>query len=72
MPFLQKHDHYIISGDFNAVPCPLLDYSLTDDPPWHRLRQSVTSSPPRLVDTYRVANPLTSEITRYRTQSRLS
>ena len=72
VPLLQKHDHYIIGGDFNAVPCTLLDLILTDDHPWHWLRQSVTSTPPRLIDTYRLVNPLTSECTRYRTQSRLS
>ena len=33
VPLLQKYDHHIIGGGFNAVPCPLLDLSLTDDPP---------------------------------------
>ena len=69
-PILKSQPHFFLEGDFNAVSCPHFDLSLTDDPPWHWLRQPTTSSPPSLVDTFRTVNPTSLAFTRYKTSHR--
>ena len=62
----RSHPHCFLGQDFNAVSCPQLDLSLTDDPPRHWLRQATASPPPSLVDTFRTVNPTSLAFIRYK------
>ena len=64
---LRSHPHFFLGGNFNAVSCPHLELSLTDDLPRHWLRQATTSSPPSLGDTLCIVNPTSLAFTRYKT-----
>ena len=54
------------------MSCPHLDLSLTDNPPWHCLRQASTSSRPGLVDRIRALNPTSVAFTRHKISHRRS
>ena len=72
VPLPAKNPHYILGGDFNAVPCPVTDLHRADDEAWHWLCKLVTASDPLIIDTCRMINPTTTEFTRYSTDNRPS
>ena len=65
-PLLVKYPNHVLGGDFNTMVTPSLDgHNMCSGRPWDWLASKVTSSPPRLVDSFRSFHPTRRVYTRY-------